>query len=102
MRWSRLPRHRYRADLRQRSRGRPGHRRFRRAARRLYLTTKVWITEFKRDALLASLRTSLEKLRTEYVDLALIHWPSPNDKVDVPMEEYLAGTGRSQGAGPDP
>lgn len=55
----------------------------------LYLTTKVWITEFKRDALLASLRTSLEKLRTDRVDLALIHWPSPNDKVDVPMEEYL-------------
>ncbi len=31
----------------------------------IYLTTKVWITAFKRDALLASLRTSLEKLRTD-------------------------------------
>jgi 2,5-diketo-D-gluconate reductase B len=65
----------------------------------IYLTTKVWITAFKRDALLASLRTSLEKLRTEYVDLALIHWPSPNDKVDVPMEEYLAALAEAKAQG---
>ena len=65
----------------------------------LYLTTKVWITEFKRDALLASLRTSLEKLRTDRVDLALIHWPSPNDKVDVPMEEYLPALAEAKAQG---
>ena len=65
----------------------------------LYLTTKVWITEFKHDALLASLRTSLEKLRTDRVDLALIHWPSPNDKVDVPMEEYLPALAEAKAQG---
>ncbi|SDK30572.1 2,5-didehydrogluconate reductase DkgB [Stenotrophomonas pavanii] len=65
----------------------------------IYLTTKVWITAFKRDALLASLRTSLEKLRTEYIDLALIHWPSPNDKVDVPMEEYLSALAEAKAQG---
>ena len=65
----------------------------------IYLTTKVWITEFKRDALLASLRTSLEKLRTDHVDLALIHWPSRNDKVDVPMEEYLPALAEARAQG---
>jgi len=55
----------------------------------IFLTTKVWISEFRRDALLASLHKSLEKLRTDRVELALIHWPSPNGKVDVAMEEYL-------------
>ena len=65
----------------------------------IYLTTKVWITAFKREALLASLRTSLEKLRTDHVDLALIHWPSPNDKVDVPMEEYLTALAEAKAQG---
>ena len=65
----------------------------------IYLTTKVWITEFKRDALLSSLHQSLQKLRTEQVDLALIHWPSPNDKVDVPMEEYLGALADAKAQG---
>lgn len=63
----------------------------------LFLTTKVWISEFKRDALLASLRTSLEKLRTDRVDLALIHWPSPDDA--VPMEEYLPALAEAKAQG---
>ena len=65
----------------------------------LYLTTKVWISEFKRDALLASLRGSLQKLRSDRVDLALIHWPSPNGKVDVPMEEYLPALAEARAQG---
>ena len=65
----------------------------------LFLTTKVWITAFKREDLLASLRTSLEKLRTDHVDLALIHWPSPNDTVDVPMEEYLPALAEAKSQG---
>lgn len=53
----------------------------------LFLTTKIWISNFHRDDLLASLRESLRKLRTDHVDLTLIHWPSPND--EVPMAEFL-------------
>lgn len=63
----------------------------------IYLTTKVWISEFRRDALLASLRTSLDKLRTDHVDLALIHWPSPADA--VPMEEYLTALAEAKSLG---
>ena len=53
----------------------------------IYLTTKVWTSEFAEGKLIPSLKTSLEKLRTDYLDLALIHWPSPND--EVPMAVYL-------------
>ena len=50
----------------------------------LFITTKIWI----KDKLIASLKESLQKLRTDYVDLTLIHWPSPNDAVAV--EEFMA------------
>jgi diketogulonate reductase-like aldo/keto reductase len=41
----------------------------------LFLTTKVWIESLRPGDLQASVQTSLEKLRTDYVDLLLIHWP---------------------------
>ena len=63
----------------------------------IYLTSKIWISEFKRDALLASLRTSLEKLRTDHLDLTLIHWPSPEDA--VPMEDYLGALAEAKAQG---
>ncbi len=63
----------------------------------LYLTTKIWISEFKRDKLIPSLRESLRKLRTEQVDLTLIHWPSPND--EVPMAEYLGALAEAKAQG---
>lgn len=63
----------------------------------LFLTTKVWISRFRRDELLASLRESLDKLRTDHVDLALIHWPSPNG--EVPMAEYLDALAEAQRQG---
>ncbi|MBU0826956.1 MAG: aldo/keto reductase, partial [Gammaproteobacteria bacterium] len=43
----------------------------------LFLTTKVWTEHLAADKLIPSLKESLRKLRTEQVDLALIHWPSP-------------------------
>lgn len=63
----------------------------------IYLTTKIWISEFKRDALLASLQGSLKKLRTDRVELTLIHWPSPDDA--VPMEEYLPALAEAKAQG---
>ncbi|MGL5813454.1 MAG: 2,5-didehydrogluconate reductase DkgB [Aeromonas sp.] len=53
----------------------------------IYLTTKVWTSEFGPGKVIPSLKTSLDKLRTDYLDLALIHWPSP--KNEVPMAVYL-------------
>lgn len=57
------------------------------ARHEIYLTTKVWTSEFGPGKLIPSLEVSLEKLGTDYLDLALIHWPSPKD--EVPMAVYL-------------
>lgn len=53
----------------------------------LYITTKIWVTNFSKDKLIPSLKESLEKLRVNYVDLTLLHWPSPNN--DVSLKETL-------------
>lgn len=53
----------------------------------LYITTKIWTENLSKERLIPSLKESLKKLRTGYVDLTLIHWPSPNDAVSV--EEFM-------------
>ncbi|MBB1200535.1 2,5-didehydrogluconate reductase DkgB [Enterobacteriaceae bacterium 89] len=53
----------------------------------LYITTKIWTANLGKEALIPSLKESLKKLRTDYVDLTLIHWPSPEDAVSV--EEFM-------------
>lgn len=55
----------------------------------LFITTKIWTENLSKDKLIPSLKESLEKLRTDYVDLTLIHWPSPGDAVSV-EESMLA------------
>ncbi|NHV09803.1 2,5-didehydrogluconate reductase DkgB [Cronobacter turicensis] len=49
----------------------------------LYVTTKIWVDNLRKDRLILSLKESLRKLRTDYVDLTLIHWPSPGNSVSV-------------------
>ncbi|MCL7939046.1 2,5-didehydrogluconate reductase DkgB [Halomonas sp. ATCH28] len=63
----------------------------------LFLTTKVWHDRLAPASLKASVRESLEKLGTDYVDLLLIHWPSPDDA--VPMADYLTALREVQQAG---
>ncbi|MFG6177751.1 2,5-didehydrogluconate reductase DkgB [Halomonas sp. THAF12] len=53
----------------------------------IFLTTKVWHDRLEPGDLEASVEESLERLGTGYVDLLLIHWPSPGD--EVPMADYL-------------
>src|SRR5215218_5647938 len=47
----------------------------------IWLTTKLWLDDFEPARLKAAAEDSLRKLRTDYVDLLLLHWPSAN----VPM-----------------
>ena len=51
----------------------------------VFLTTKLWRSNLRRDDVFASVRASLDRLGVEYVDLLLIHWPHPR----VPVEEPL-------------
>ena len=43
----------------------------------LFVTTKVDNSNHEPDRAAASIRRSLEDLRTDYVDLLLVHWPLP-------------------------
>ena len=44
----------------------------------LFVTTKLWNTEQGYDSTLAAFDESIKKLKLDYVDLYLIHWPSPH------------------------
>ncbi|GGX93203.1 2,5-didehydrogluconate reductase DkgB [Massilia dura] len=63
----------------------------------LFVTTKVWTANLAGDRLIPSLQESLDKLRLQQVDLALIHWPSPRD--EVPVAEYMAALLAAKRAG---
>lgn len=65
--------------------------------REIFLTTKIWHDKLHASDLINSLQGSLDRLKTDHVDLALIHWPSPGD--EVPMEEYLGALKDAQREG---
>ncbi|GAA4446512.1 glyoxal/methylglyoxal reductase [Nibrella saemangeumensis] len=51
--------------------------------RELFITTKVWNTDQGYEATLRAFDKSLDKLRTDYVDLYLIHWPVRETRLDT-------------------
>ncbi len=61
----------------------------------IFLTTKVWVQNYRHDAFLRSVDESLGKLRTDYVDLLLLHWPNEA----VPLAEQVAGLNAVRAAG---
>jgi 2,5-diketo-D-gluconate reductase B len=61
----------------------------------IFLTTKVWVANYKHDAFLASVDESLRKLKTNYVDLLLLHWPSDA----VPLAEQIGALNDVRDAG---
>lgn len=65
--------------------------------REIFLTTKVWHDQLHGHDLINSLHDSLARLKTDHVDLTLIHWPSPEDQ--VPMAEYLGALKDAQREG---
>ena len=48
----------------------------------IHVTTKVWHENLAPDAMRRAIEASLRLLRQDYVDLYLIHWPSPH--MDLP------------------
>lgn len=61
----------------------------------VFLTTKVWMSSVDDGALQKSVQESLKKLKTDYVDLLLIHWPVN----DVPFARQMKALTEVQGKG---
>ena len=51
-------------------------------ASELWITTKIWTSEFAAGELRRAAEDSLRNLRVDHVDLLLLHWPDP----EVPLE----------------
>ena len=51
----------------------------------LFLTTKVWTNHHREKDFIQAAEDSLKRLKTDHVDLLLIHWPNEA----VPLEETL-------------
>ncbi len=62
----------------------------------IHVTTKVWWDHLTPDGIRAALDGSLAKLKTDYVDLYMIHWPSP----DMDLPAALTTLMRLQAEGP--
>lgn len=63
----------------------------------LFITTKIWVDNYAADKLIPSLRDSLQKLRTDHVDLLLIHWPAPGNGVE--LVEYMTALAEAKKLG---
>ena len=67
----------------------------------IFLTTKVWVSNYRHDAFIKSVDESLEKLKTDYVDLLLLHWPNKDvslaDQIGALNEVHKAGKVRHIG-----
>lgn len=50
-----------------------------------FITTKVWVANYGAESFETSVNDSLRRLRTDYIDLLLLHWPSQ----DVPLKEQI-------------
>jgi 2,5-diketo-D-gluconate reductase B len=61
----------------------------------IFVTTKVWPSDFAHERVIRKTRESLEKLGTDYVDLLLMHWPGDG----VPLGETLGAMRELQEAG---
>jgi len=61
----------------------------------IFVTTKVWVSNYARSHFLASVDESLTKLQTEHVDLLLVHWP----RGGASLEEQIEGLNRAVESG---
>jgi 2,5-diketo-D-gluconate reductase B len=55
----------------------------------LFVTTKVWHDQLSPDALRRALDISLAKLKLDYVDLYMIHWPSRDMDMAATLEALI-------------
>jgi 2,5-diketo-D-gluconate reductase B len=67
----------------------------------LHITTKVWHENLAPDAIRHAFDTSLNKLKLDYVDLYLVHWPARNMNLPAIFETLaeLQAEGRTRAIG---
>lgn len=67
----------------------------------VHVTTKVWWDNLRPEAIRRTLEQALAALRTEYVDLFLIHWPAPDMDLGAALGEMvrLKEEGRARAIG---
>ena len=54
---------------------------------RVFLATKLWMDHYQYQDVLRACEASLRRLRVEYIDLYMLHWPNPS----VPIRETMRG-----------
>lgn len=71
----------------------------------VFVTTKLWISDYGRDAALVGFDASLRRLGLDYVDLYLLHQPVPSDfeptiaAYEAAEEMLASGRARAQAQG---
>jgi 2,5-diketo-D-gluconate reductase B len=55
----------------------------------LFVTTKVWHDQLGRGAVRKAFDTSLSKLKLDYVDMYMVHWPSADMDLPAVLEEMM-------------
>jgi len=58
----------------------------------IFLTSKIWFDDLGYDPLMREIDASLRSLRTDFLDLALVHWPNN----EVPLKETFRALTRLQ------
>jgi diketogulonate reductase-like aldo/keto reductase len=61
----------------------------------IFVTTKVWVGNYIRQRFIASVDESLRRLRTDHIDLLLVHWP----RGGAPIEDQVEGLNRAVDSG---
>ena len=61
----------------------------------VFVTTKVWVGNYSRDRFMASVDASLGELRSDYIDLLLVHWP----RGGAPVAEQVEDLNRAVNSG---
>ena len=61
----------------------------------VFVTTKVWVDNYPRGRFMASVDRSLRELRSDYIDLLLVHWP----RGGAPVAEQVEGLNRAVNSG---
>ncbi len=69
----------------------------------MFITTKLWMSDYGYERTLRAFGVSLRKLELEYVDLYLLHWPVPSDfeatVASYQAAEKLLADGRARAIG---